>query len=52
LFTVFSFWKGLERYQGLKAGKLLREVATIKTMLPDLSCVIMMTVQQQMSILM
>jgi hypothetical protein len=49
---VFSFWKGSERYQGLKAGKPLREVATIKTMLPNLSRVIMMTVQQQMLILM
>jgi hypothetical protein len=42
----------LEQYQGPKARKLPREVATIKTMLPDLSHVIMTTVEQRMSIMM
>ncbi len=43
---LFSSWKGLERYQGLRARRLLHKVPTIKTTLPSLSHRIMTTMQQ------
>ena len=48
---LFSSWKGLERYQGLRARRLLHKVPTIKTTLPGLSHRIMTTMQQLTSIL-
>ena len=50
--SLFSFWKGSEQYQRPKGRKPLREVVTIKTMLPCLFRAITMTMQQQVSTLM